>query len=168
LVTKSLVIPTWWLEREVRNSTAQPDRPCHCQTVSGEYLAIRKPPTSLRHQLPNRPPEITAHAPTTLPSIRVRESNHIRRVRRSTLAVNRVWARRVEIELVRRRDSVSRPVAGTVHRDVVGRYAVGDGVGDGWVVGGDEVAPSLLESGGEIGAVELAGVVEVSGRFVVC
>jgi hypothetical protein len=120
------------------------------------------PPVSLRHQLPNGSPEVAAHSPSTLPRISVRKSNRIRRVRRSTLTFNRVRARRVEIQLVRRSNGVSWPVARTVHGDVVGRDAVGDRVGDGWIVGGDEVAPGLLESGCEVGAVELARVVEVS------
>jgi len=121
----------------------------------------------LRHQITNGSPEIAAHTSATFPSIRVRESERIRRVWRSTLAVNWAWACRVKIKLVRRSNSVRRPVAGAVHGDVVGRDAVGDRVGDGWVVGGDEVAPGLLESGCEVGAVELAWVVEVSGRLYV-
>lgn len=150
--------------KDTRASTAQPDliKPTHLPpSLHPLYNFLTS--HSLRHNLPNRPPEITPHPPATLPRIRIHNPKRILRIRRHTLPANRVRTRRVQIKLVRRGDRVNRPVTSTARGSVVVVVVVRrDAVGDGRVVGRDEVAPDFLESCCEGYAEALAGVVEIS------
>ena len=73
----------------------------------------------------------------------------------------RAWARRVEIELVRRIDFVWWPGTSIVKAHVTRRQTVGYRTRDGGIGRRDEVAPYCLDSDIEVGAVEVAWVVKI-------